>query len=348
MTAQPTRRPMRTPAPTRRPRRTPSPTRRPRRTPAPTGMPIRTPAPTRRPMRTPVPTQRPVQTMEPSGRPTRQPVTIRPTALPTLAPTSPPSRRPVVTSSPTSRPSSPPTGEPGIMPVVTSEPTSGAPTQTPGTARPTPTLVCNPPISELEREQQLFDIVSTVSNPLSLFNPETPQFDAFFWLLNVDDAQVCPENELDVIQRYVAALLYITTSGNQWNQCSALNIPNPSPCASVRWLSADSVCTWFGVSCDEGNNEIQSILLGKSSFALKYMFLTDTSIRTSAHGNHLLPRDRTFRREQSLGISSTRAQLAFSTSSSEFRWEHQPVIDNPLDFRHAGLVGGAAIAGERV
>jgi hypothetical protein len=155
------------------------------------------------------------------------------------------------------------------MPVVTSEPTSEAPTQPPGTAPPTPALVCNPPISELEREQQLFDIVSTVSNPLALLNPETPQFNAFFWLLNVDDAQVCPENELDVIQRYVAALIYEITNGNQWNQCSALNIPNPSPCSSVRWLSAGSVCTWFGVSCDEGNNEIQSIQLGTCAALLK-------------------------------------------------------------------------------
>jgi hypothetical protein len=257
MTVQPTRMPMRTPAPTRRPMSTP----------VPTGMPIRTPAPTRRPIRTTAPTRMPIQTVDPTGRPTRQPVTTRPAALPTFIPTSPPSRRPVRTSDPSSRPSAPPTEQPGIMPVVTSDPTSEAPTQLPGTAPPTPTLVCNPPISELEREQQLFDIVSTVSNPLSLLNPETPQFNAFFWVLNVDAAQVCPENELDVIQRYVAALIYTITNGNQWNQCSALNIPNPSPCASVRWLSAGSVCTWFGVSCDEGNNEIQSIQLGTSSEA---------------------------------------------------------------------------------
>jgi hypothetical protein len=121
--------------------------------------------------------------------------------------------------------------------------------------------VCSPPITQAEREDQLFDIVSTVSSPLALLNPETSQFDAFFWLVNVDPVQVCPESELDVVQRYVAALLYDITLGSQWSECNAEGSPIPAPCDSVRWLSGGSVCTWFGVSCDEGSNEIQSIIL---------------------------------------------------------------------------------------
>jgi hypothetical protein len=147
------------------------------------------------------------------------------------------------------------------MPVITIEPTTFVPTRPPGTAPPIPTLVCNPPITPAEREEQLFDIVSTVSSPLALLNPETSQFDAFFWLVNLDPMQVCPGNELDVVQRYIAALLYDITLGSQWSECNAESSGTPAPCDSVRWLSGDSVCAWFGISCDEGSNEIQTITL---------------------------------------------------------------------------------------
>ena len=103
-----------------------------------------------------------------------------------------------------------------------------------------------------------------MSSPLALLNPETPQFNAFFWLIRMDEAQVCPEEPLHVIQRYVLALLYYSTSGDEWNECNAATSIDPAPCAFVRWLDGANVCSWFGVSCDpSGSGEIRSIRVRK-------------------------------------------------------------------------------------
>ena len=124
--------------------------------------------------------------------------------------------------------------------------------------------MCNPPITEDERELQLLDIVDQISDLESIVTPGTPQEEAFTWLVNLDGAQVCPEDTLDVINRYVLAVLYFSTSGDGWFQCNANDSAVPSMCISsnARFLSEASVCEWFGVVCDLNGN-VTIVELGK-------------------------------------------------------------------------------------
>jgi hypothetical protein len=198
-----------------------------------------------------------------SHGPTRAP-TNQPTAAPSRAPTSRPTIRGSTSSPTTQQPTERPTDFPTTRPtsVPTSRPTS-QPTISP-TQAPTETKVCNPPITAEEREAQLLFIVELVSLAADVNTTNTPQNEAFIWLVDFDPAQVCPEEFLRVISRYVLAVLYFSTSGDNWFECNAELSPNLAPCESdsARYLSAESVCQWFNVTCDNDENII-SITLGK-------------------------------------------------------------------------------------
>jgi hypothetical protein len=183
--------------------------------------------------------------------------TKRPTKAPTKAPTKgsmkasikgsmnasikAPTTKPIKVISPTRRPTRLPTE------VVTVEPTT------------VPVKVCNPPITQLERLRQLFLVVFAISSTEDLQNPESSQFAAFNWLGNTDT--VCPEDPLDVEQRYIAAVLYFSTNGDNWVLCSATE---DSRCPGSPYLDVDAnVCDWYDNSCDAAGNVI-AIRLGRS------------------------------------------------------------------------------------
>jgi hypothetical protein len=190
----------------------------------------------------------------PSGVPSQQPSTTPTvTGQPTLAPT------PAPTSAPTASPTKTPTPDPSVSP---SETPSTVPTQS-----PTLTIVCNGGLTLDEREEQLFDMVKVFSDFNLLEDATTNEYRAFRWLVDDDGMRVCPEDTLDVTQRYTMALLYYSTEGDMWNECSALSSPTPGPCADgglARHLGNVDVCFWFGVSCVLGFNDIDLISIGKS------------------------------------------------------------------------------------
>jgi hypothetical protein len=106
-------------------------------------------------------------------------------------------------------------------------------------------------LTQRERLAGLFDIVITISDPNQLRIPTSAQFAAFEWLVNNDQAQVCPAAELDVKQRYVGAVLYFSTLGDNWLICNSANSPTVNPCpVQERYLSLEDVCSWFGSECD--------------------------------------------------------------------------------------------------
>ncbi|KAL7518120.1 hypothetical protein ACHAWX_002979 [Stephanocyclus meneghinianus] len=143
-----------------------------------------------------------------------------------------------------------------------------------------PTFPCR--ITPDARVTELTNILATVSTRVDLNTANSPQNLALNWILNDDLAQICPSDdavERDVIiQRYVIALFYYSTNGNDpinnptWRECAAPNLFNQASvnvandmCTltttnstqifpdDVRgtnaWLTPDSVCTWGGVSC---------------------------------------------------------------------------------------------------
>lgn len=94
-------------------------------------------------------------------------------------------------------------------------------------------------------------------------NTGTPQNQAFAWLVERDEAGLCPDDSFLIINRYILALLYFGTDGNFWSECNASPGIVVNPCPSTRFLSSSNECQWFGVTCDDGGNVITT-RIGKS------------------------------------------------------------------------------------
>ena len=68
-----------------------------------------------------------------------------------------------------------------------------------------------------------------------------------------DNHVLCPDSPY-LVQRYVLALFYFATDGDNWPLCSADE--TSTPCVDengteiVRFLSNTNECEWYGVVCD--------------------------------------------------------------------------------------------------
>jgi hypothetical protein len=102
-----------------------------------------------------------------------------------------------------------------------------------------------------------------VANSTDIRNPNLPQGQATEWFLNQDGAEICPDDP-KVLQRWILAVIYFSTQGDGWLQCSA----NPSATdncgaeepfvAATRFLSSVNECEWAGISCiDDCITEIE-------------------------------------------------------------------------------------------
>ena len=131
-------------------------------------------------------------------------------------------------------------------------------------------------ITELERSRDILSILYTISLPVDLVTPDSPQYKARDWIDHVDDAIVCANKGDRISQRYIAALLYYQLGGDDWFNCRAQidsdfndlcledarrarklehNITegdlldNSVERAGVRFLDELNECEWFGFSC---------------------------------------------------------------------------------------------------
>lgn len=106
------------------------------------------------------------------------------------------------------------------------------------------------PTSELFAEYA--DKVSTISNPVMLMTPGTAQYKAIRWLFHNDPAGRRDLDDDRLLQRYIAAVFYYSTSkGRGWYDC----YPGDVSCTSnskKEWFSAWDECEWYGFSeCNE-------------------------------------------------------------------------------------------------
>lgn len=185
------------------------------------------PNPTRNPL-PPTPAPFGQNTPAPFNGPTRSP-----TRVPTYAPVVGPTNRP------TPRPTPIPTGVPNPGPNPGPNPL------------PPDDTVCGD-LTPAQRQTLIAAQLETYSGN-TVNQPGTPQNIALQWLIDEDPLQVCPEDFLDVQQRYILAVLYYATGGDQWDNCNALSSATQSPCVGgegQRFLSSSDVCFWFGISCN--------------------------------------------------------------------------------------------------
>eukprot|EP00984_Skeletonema_dohrnii_P005472 scaffold1926_cov83-Skeletonema_dohrnii-CCMP3373.AAC.2 len=167
----------------------------------------------------------------------------------------------------------PPT--PPVLPTVlpTPNPTRSTPpptTRSP-TAQPTGTC-CNPD----DLRQTILDKVYDGND--SIFDGG-PAKEAMAWLISdaCDCGQFCSEDQ--VVQRYILAVLYFSTDGNNWDSCSAPdNIQNDDICevlsrygnniiigddgktfsSGFKWLTCNNECEWGGINCNEKNGLVNA------------------------------------------------------------------------------------------
>jgi len=74
----------------------------------------------------------------------------------------------------------------------------------------------------------------------------TPQSRALEWVSNLDPRQIPLDNTNELLQRYVLAVLFFSTTA----------LPFQAWKNSSGWLSTASHCNWFGVTCDNANNAL--------------------------------------------------------------------------------------------
>jgi hypothetical protein len=188
------------------------------------------------------------ETGVPTSRPTRAP-SSSPTLVPNRAPSSAPTRDP--TTQPTIRPTDFPSAFPSTKP-------SGGASTLPLEFEPTqsPTIEgCG--ISSNERITRILAILDDAADPTAIRNNIVPQGKATTWLLAQDERKVCPDDP-KILQRWALAVVYFSTGGDDWLQCSG----SPSAtdaCGSVapflgkeRFLSTSNECEWAGISCITG------------------------------------------------------------------------------------------------
>jgi hypothetical protein len=102
----------------------------------------------------------------------------------------------------------------------------------------------------------IFSTIQNVTDVSLLSDLSTPQGKAIEWLINEDGAYLCP-NATKLIQRYVLAVMYYSTGGENWMKCSASSIASDN-CGGeepfvnrTRFLSNDNECSWAGIRCSE-------------------------------------------------------------------------------------------------
>lgn len=102
-----------------------------------------------------------------------------------------------------------------------------------------------------QRQQTMHNLLVRVTDVSLLKNPNTPQHQARKWLL-FQDRDLPSTDEERIIQRYVLACLFFSTSGYQkWN--------------NNNWLAGDECGDepWTGINCNS-EGEVRAVVLGKS------------------------------------------------------------------------------------
>mmetsp|Transcript_32834 Transcript_32834/g.46642 ORF Transcript_32834/g.46642 Transcript_32834/m.46642 type:complete len:765 (+) Transcript_32834:138-2432(+) len=133
-----------------------------------------------------------------------------------------------------------PTASPSFSP-------SGQPSFQPSTTRLQSTLTSLASISKIEHLQ----------------NRESPQFAAAKWISDEDEAQVNIGSP-QFVQRYILAVFYFSTNGDNWEDCSRKEV---SCKIGFPWLlDKTNECLWHGIRCTV-DDRIQRILLGNVGYS---------------------------------------------------------------------------------
>ena len=113
------------------------------------------------------------------------------------------------------------------------------------------------------RSDAILSQLDAVANPTEIRNSSIPQGMATEWLLEDDGFFACPDYNR-VVQRWALAVVYYSTGGDLWFNCSASEAA-VDPCGEAgsffnetRFLDPVQECAWAGISCiDDCVTEIE-------------------------------------------------------------------------------------------
>lgn len=87
-----------------------------------------------------------------------------------------------------------------------------------------------------------------ISGLVALTDTDSPQWQAYEWLVYDDDKFVCP-NDDTLVQRYILAVLYFATTGDAWDRCYRGDNECREEENAEPYLSTSSECEWYGSEC---------------------------------------------------------------------------------------------------
>ena len=129
--------------------------------------------------------------------------------------------------------------------------------------------------SSADRRILVFRYLRSLSGENAFDDVEDPAFMAASWISDEDLLKLCP-GDRNFTQRYVLALLYFYTSGDNWKRCTRYS---ERECFGQRFLSDHDECSWGGITCDS-QNRVTKLNLGKS-FAVLFFSLLYRCARNS-------------------------------------------------------------------
>jgi len=109
---------------------------------------------------------------------------------------------------------------------------------------PTPKCMSSP----MERAQGIGFILFAVSGDEVFASPDSPQSQAYNWIVNLDPMMLCPDSS-ELIERYILAVLSFSLSSDSWPKC-----PSSADCDSSMFLSGSDVCEWDGIVCNSSGS----------------------------------------------------------------------------------------------
>ena len=95
-----------------------------------------------------------------------------------------------------------------------------------------------PLLSSTKRSVEIFSVISSISTSEDLINIENERYKAICWLI-YDDIKQLKATDPFLIQRYVLALFYLSTNGNNWH-------------STFGFMTASNECDWGGIICVDG------------------------------------------------------------------------------------------------
>jgi len=121
-------------------------------------------------------------------------------------------------------------------------------------------------------------LLKQFSDSNALGNSDSPQYKAQEWIIHQDTSYICPQSPT-FLQRYVSAVLYYSTKGEDWIQCSAPedfqntdsidaanNDCNLNAEDHNAWMTPSSECEWGGIVCNN-NLQIEEIDIEENGLA---------------------------------------------------------------------------------